>query len=93
MSDTEFSALRGRMTLSRESWSELAITIIMPGQFHPERVVTHELIGWLRERGYPVPVDCSHSLQYVGPPRYCVDKRPACAMGICKRAVMIAGDW
>lgn len=90
---SDFSPLRGPLPPSRESWSELAIIVVEPGQLQHTHMATPELREWLRERGYPVPVDCSHSPQHVGGPRYCGDNRPACAMGICKRAVMVAGDW
>lgn len=76
-----------------ESWSELALTIMHDDGMTAHVMVTPELRDWIRERGYPVPVECSHSTHHVGSPRYCSEQRPACSMGICKRAIVIAGDW
>jgi hypothetical protein len=44
-----------------------------------------DLTYYLRENGYPLPVDC--------PGVNCEQIRPGCKLGICKRAVEICGDF
>jgi hypothetical protein len=89
----EFIKARERLPLSRESWSELTLTIVHDDRLTASVMYTPELRDWLRNHGYPPPVDCSCNSNHNGPPRFCGDKRPACSLGICKRAVILAGDW
>ena len=46
---------------------------------------TSEAIQFLREHNYPKPEDC--------PEHNCPKYRPACALGICRIAVGMCGDF